>query len=93
MSKEEYRKKFENENREAEYYVAFNSEVQKALHKKAVDNTKLYSEKVDRTKYTKKPAYDSPKPFTVPEDDKYHSFHWELFLSDCAYYYDNPTAK
>lgn len=52
-----------------------------------------YSEKVDKKNYTHI-IDEKPHKFTIDNDDAtFRPKMWELLVTDCAYYYDNPTLK
>jgi len=60
------------------------------LSKATEEAAKHYSEKVDRTKYT---VVEDKKltRFSLPNDDQNRSKMWDSLMTDCAFYFENPT--
>lgn len=68
----------------------FNFALNQRLSKATEEAAKLYSEKVDRNKYT---VVEDKKltRFSIPNDDQHRTKMWDSLMTDCAFYYDNPT--
>jgi hypothetical protein len=56
------------------------------------DNKKVYSEKVKASDYTHH-EIRKPQRFVIPEDDALRPKMWQSFITECAFYFDNPTPS
>lgn len=70
----------------------FNFALNQRLSKATEEAAKLYSEKVDRNKYTVVEGKKLTR-FSIPNDDQHRTKMWDSLMTDCAFYYDNPTIE
>ena len=94
MNKKEFRAKVDHVDAVEDFLSDFTDELAKELANKALENKKLYVDKIDRNSYCKRdPDYIAPKAYTIENDDSLQRKLWADCLKECAYYMDQPTAE
>ncbi len=91
MNRNEFYKELKEKRSEQLFWRNFDDELEKTLAAKRAGS--LQESNYREGEYNEVAQYQSPKEFTIDNDDKYKTKLWNSLLKDCAFYYDSPTCE